>query len=236
MIFKPKIEERKGRISVTFDGKVESWKRLVSQLINDNVVLDSKNTEEFLKKKGNEEAYEVFHFYENGMSCDFTLLRHGIFSVSKVGEPFLTYGHVHEREIGEAYSVIRNDCFFEFTDKKTLETFIVHVSQGDSIFIHPRFMHRIISHKKDCLVFNFVPEEAGHDYNIIKNKGFPVHLIYHLKDGSIVFVRNERYGKANLKIIKKVKVKMNPMKLFKENPERLKDILKNPEKYKKFYF
>jgi len=236
MIFKFKIKEKNGRIKLTFGKKVKPWKRFASQIINDNVILDVKNARKFLKAKGNKEVYRVFHFDANGLSCDFTLLRHGIFSTSSIGEPFLTYGHLHEKNMGEAYSVLKNDCFFELTDKRRFETFIVYLKKEDSIFIHPRFLHRIISYKKDCLVLNFVPKEAGHNYNIIKNKGFPVHLIYYLKDGTIALVKNKKYRKVKFNFVKRIKTKVDPIRVFGKNPENLKKILENPKKYEKFYF
>jgi len=236
MKFSYKIKERKGKLSVTFKGKPKSWKRFVSRLINDKVVLDIKSARNFLKIKGDKEVYRVFHFESNGLSCDFTLLHHGLFSISKKGEAFLTYGHLHKKYKGEAYSVLRNDCFFELVNKKTFETFIIHLKKGTSIFIHPKFLHRIISHKKDCLVFNFVPEDAGHNYKIIKNKGFPFHLLYNSKSKDIEIVKNKRYRKAKLKFIKKIKTRIDPIKLFGKNTKKLKDILENPNKHKKIYF
>jgi len=235
MKFSYKVKERKGKLNVTFKGRPKSWKRFASKLINDRVILDIKNARNFLKIKGDREVYRVFHFESNGLSCDFTLLRHGLLSISKKGELFLTYGHLHEKHRGEAYSVLRNDCFFELVNKKTFETFIIHLKKGDSIFIHPRFLHRIISHKKDCLVFNFVPEDAGHNYRIIKNRGFPFHLLYDLRSKDIEIVKNKRYRKGKLKFIKKIRSK-DPIKLFERNPSKLKEILKNPDKHKKIYF
>lgn len=231
-----KVKEREGKLNVTFKGKVKCWERFASKLIDDRIILNIKRARKFLKIKGDKEVYRVFHFEVNDLSCDFTLLRHGLFSISKKGEPFLTYGHLHEKHMGEAYSVLKNSCFFELANKKTFETFIIHLKEGDSIFIHPRFLHRIISHKKDCLVFNFVPEDAGHDYRTVKNKGFPFHLLYDLESEDIEIVRNKRYKKARLKFIKRIESKVNPIKLFEKNPDKLKDVLENPDKYKKIYF
>ena len=235
MIFDCKVKETKGRLKVKFKKRPESWKRFASKLIRDKVILDIKNARKFLKSKGDKEIYRVFHFEANGLSCDFTLLRHGIFSVSKTGEPFETYGHVHERYMGEAYTVLKNSCFFELADKKTYETFILYLKKGDSIFIHPRFLHRVISFRKDCFVVNFVPKRAGHDYKVIKNKGFPIHLVYHLKEGAVGFVKNEKYRKARFMFVKRVRTK-DPIKLFEKDPEKLKDILEKPRRYKKLYF
>jgi len=233
MIFGCKVKERKGRLKVKFRKRPGSWKRFASKLIRDKVVLDIKNAKKFLKSRGDKEIYRVFHFEANGLSCDFTLLRHGIFSVSKTGEPFETYGHVHK--MGEAYVILKSDCFFELADKKTHETFIVYLKKGDSIFIHPRFLHRMISFRKDCFVVNFVPKKAGHDYKAIKNKGFPVHLIYYLKEDTIGFVKNEKYRKVKFRFVKRVRAK-DPIKLFEKDLEKLKDILKKPGRYKKLYF
>lgn len=204
-------------------------------MINDGVILDTKNARDFLKKKGKEEIYRVFHFAVDGLSCDFTLLRHGVFSLYDRGELFLTYGHLHSNRIGEVYVVLKNDCFFELSDKDTSKTFIIYVRKGDAIFIHPRFLHRIISFRKDCLVLNFLPSQIKHNYNVIKNKGFPVHMLY-LKKGVLCLIRNKKYGKAKFKLVKRIGTKVNPIALFEKDPTKLKDILVNPDKYKKLYF
>ncbi|MEM7821396.1 MAG: glucose-6-phosphate isomerase family protein [Candidatus Aenigmatarchaeota archaeon] len=234
-MFGLKVNELNDRIEVSFRKKPECWKRFASALVKDRVILDITNGINFLKNKGDVEVYQVFHFEIKNLSCDFTLLRHGIMSTSKIGEPFLTYGHVHEKYKGEAYHVIKNDCFFQLSDITNYKTFFIHMKEGNSIFIHPNFLHRIISYKRDCLVFNFVPKDAGHDYNKVKNRGFPFHVIYNLEKDKISFVKNKKYSGGEFKFLDGMESE-NPIKIFKKSKSELIHILENPDKHRKIYF
>jgi len=247
MDFGFEIKETNGNLMINFKHEIENWKRYVSELIRDRVIFDIKNAEKFLNKRGDEIVYEVYNLWKSvgkfkkifertDIVCDVTHLNFGVFSVSDKGELFSTYGHAHEKEYGEAYTVLKNNCFLILSDRKTHNTFIILLKEGDSIFIHPKFLHRLVSYKRDSLVVGLVPKEAGHNYSVIKNKGFPFHLLYDKKKGKIQVKKNKIYKKANYKMIKRIKTKINPIKLLERKPEKLKDILENPEKHKKVYF
>lgn len=216
-------------------------------MIDDKVVLDIKNAKEFLNERGDLIVYEVYNLWKNiekfrrafesmGIACDITYLNFGVFSVSGNGELFSTYGHAHEKEYGEAYTVLKNKCFLILSDRKTNDTSIILLKEGNTIFIHPKFLHRLTSYKKDSLVVGFTVKGTGHNYSIIKNRGFPFHLFYDKKGDKIRVEKNGMYKKSNYKIIKNIKSKINPVKLLEKNPEKLKDILENPERHKKVYF
>ncbi len=241
------FKEVKENIYLDLKEEIPNWKRFASQLIKDKVIMDLKNGKELLKFSGDFIVYEVYNLWKSvekfkriyektGIVCDVTLLNHGIFSLSSKGELFSTYGHAHEKDLGEAYLVLSNKCLLILSDKKTYETFIIQLKKGEFIYIHPKFLHRITSFGKDCLLISFAPEKAGHNYLVIKDKGFPFHVFYDKEKKKIEIRKNKNYRNGKYKLVRKVKCKLNPLKLLIKNPEKLKDILENPEKYKKIYF
>lgn len=245
MDFGYKLKESEGKLIICFKHKVAGWKRLTSELVKDKVILDLENAKRMMKTKGDQIVYEQYHpwksierfkeiFRKTKIASDLTFLKFGVFSPSDNGELFSTYGHGHETECGEGYFVLRNNCFLVLTDKKTYETFILHLKEGDYTFIHPKFLHRSVCDKKNVLIATIYPEEAGHDYSIIKNKGFPFHIF--LIKNKIKIVKNPEFKKGKFELVKRIKTKINPINLLERNPEKLKLILKNPERYKEFYF
>ncbi len=230
-----------------FKKEIPNWKRYASELIKDRVILDLENAKKMVEACGDFIVYELYQLWKavekfkklyekTKIVSDVTILNHGIFSLSNKGELFSTYGHAHEAEVGEAHYVLKNKCFLILSDKKTYETFIIELREGDFVYIHPRFLHRTTSFKKDCLFITFAPEKAGHNYLAVKGKGFPFHLFYDKKKDKFEIRKNERYKGGEYKLIKKIKKKLNPLNLLEKNPEKLKDMLEDPEKYEKIYF
>ena len=231
------IKECGKEIKLDFGRKIESKKRYLSELLNDKVILDLENAKKLLEKKGDVLVYEVYNlwkfdevaknFLENfGLMMDVTLLKHGVFSL-KEGEAFCTYGHAHQKNLGEVYQILKNECFLLLAHKKTFNSYLIKLKEGYSFFIHPSFIHRLISGEKDSLILNFVPEDAGHDYDIVKNKGFPFHVFYD-KNKKLYFKENEKYPKAGLVLVENIK-KLDALKLAQKNPEKLREILRRPK-------
>jgi oxalate decarboxylase/phosphoglucose isomerase-like protein (cupin superfamily) len=219
----------KKRIKVIFNKKVDFWERRLTELLKDHVIL----TEEESVHKKDTLVYTVFHLDEKiDICCDATLLKFGKFPFKKRGELFSTYGHLHERGFGECYLCLKNRVFLILTDKENFDTKIVKMKEGDVVFIDPKYMHRLTIKDADALVLGFVPKEAGHDYDVIKNKGFPYHIF---SNGKIEFVCNEKYGLKKLSVVNAKKINLNPIHLFLKNTEKLREILLNPKKYKKIY-
>ena len=247
MDFGFKLSNKKSGLLINFEEGIANWKRYVSEMIKDKVILDLKSAKDFLDKNGDMIVYELYNLWKSvkdvkkvyrstGITCDVTCLNFGLFSNYNKGELFSTYGHAHEKDYGEVFKVIKNECFIVLADRKTYETYIAHLKEKDVIFIHPRFIHRLVSYKRDSIIINFVPKEAGHNYIIVKNKGFPFHLFYDKKKKKLEIKHNRKYSTKKYKILKRRKRSLDPMKLFEKNPEKLKDILENPEKYRKLYF
>jgi glucose-6-phosphate isomerase len=212
------------------------WERKMSELIKDKVILDLKNAKKALEFFGDRTVYYVYNLWrgierykkikdEYKLNFDVTLLKFGLFSLTKDGETFLTYGHKHEKNRGEFYTVLKNECYLLLSDLNKKKSIIIEMKEGTSVLIHPRFIHRLISIGKDCLVLGIVPEDAGHDYNIVKNKGFPHHIF--MQNGWLKIVENKKYKGFSIEKISAKKLSI-PIK-------KLSQILMYPNKYKKFY-
>ena len=240
------LEDADGRLKISFKENPVAWDRFASQLVKDEVILDTENAKKKLEE-GDEIVYSVYNVWKFidsvkaistkiDASSNITLLRHGVFSTTDSGELFLTYGHAHEKYYGEFYTILKNQCFIVLADIQTNETFIIQLKEGDSIFIHPKFLHRMVSYKKDVLMFDTSPRGAGHNYEIVKKKGFPFHVFYDAKRDEIKFVKNKKYENSKLKFFERIEPKINPIELLEKDPEKLKDILENPDRHKKIYF
>ncbi|MEM5766587.1 MAG: glucose-6-phosphate isomerase family protein [Candidatus Aenigmatarchaeota archaeon] len=231
------------KLSLDFGKEVEPKKRNLSNLLKDKVIIDLKNAKELLNKKGDLTIYEVFNlwnfqelakdFLKNfGVMIDITLLRQGVFSVGEEGEAFCTYGHAHEKKLGEFYIALKNSCYLLLSHIQTFNSYLIKIKEGYSFYIHPSFIHRLISGKKDCVILNFVPEKAGHDYDVVKNKGFPFHIFYD-KNKDLQFKENEKYPRSSLVIIKNIK-KFDVLRLAEAEPKKLKEILNKPKSIHNF--
>ncbi|MCS7105755.1 MAG: hypothetical protein NZ942_00330 [Candidatus Aenigmarchaeota archaeon] len=240
-----KLKEKGSSLNLNFEQRVEGWKRFASQLVKDKVILDLENAEKMLKVKGDLVVYEQYNlwkslndfkeiFEKTRIASDLTLLKFGVYSDSKEGELFSTYGHAHETYCGEVYYVIKNNCFVVLSEKQTFRTFIIKLKEKDFLFVHPKFYHRTVCWKKDVLFATFYPEVAGHDYSSIKNKGFPFHLF--LTKNKLEIRANQNFKNCEFTLIKKIKNKENPIRLLEKNQERLKEILFDPYKNEKIYF
>jgi oxalate decarboxylase/phosphoglucose isomerase-like protein (cupin superfamily) len=240
------LKQSRGEILLVSKKDIPHYKRYASKLIKDEVILDLENAKRKIERTGDFIVYEVYNLWKSeeffqklhrriGLVGDLTILKHGVFSDSGKGELFSTYGHAHEKDFGEVYMILKNECFLTLTEKGSLKTFIVKLKEGTSAFIHPKFMHRTTAYRKDCLFLTLAPEKAGHDYLCVKGKGFPIHLFYDADGGKVEFRENPRF-KVDYTIVKKLDKKVDAFKIAQENPEMLKEILENPERYRDFYF
>ena len=227
------------RVKIKFFNKISSWERRANELISNKVILDTRNAKKLVKKKGNFTVYKVFNLWKDiekyknirkkyKLNSDITLLRHGIFSPGKNGELFVTYGHIHEKFRGELYMVLKNSCFLMLTHKKTYKTYLVKLKSGNNFFISPEYFHRLVASTKDCVVLNYIPEDAGHNYEKLKNKGFPYHIF--LTNGWYEIVKNPAYKSSKLEILTPKSINLESI-----GKKKLSRILFYPKKYKNFY-
>ncbi|MEM5815288.1 MAG: glucose-6-phosphate isomerase family protein [Candidatus Aenigmatarchaeota archaeon] len=224
------------KIRIEFKEEPVYWERKMSELIKDKVIIDIENGGKALNFFGDRTVYTVYNLWsgikkyklikeKTKLNFDLTLLKNGVFSLEKDGELFLTYGHAHEKRRGEFYQVIKNDCIILLANLEKREAFFAELKEGDTIFIHPNYIHRLISTGKDCLVLGIVPEDAGHNYEIVKNRGFPFHFFK--QENWIKIVENKKFEKFSIKKVRQKKIRVGIKKL--------KNILFEPNKQKKFY-
>lgn len=240
-----RYKHEKGKISLTVKEGTPHHHRHASRLIEDEVILDLENAKKKLEETGDYVVYSVYNlwksvdffkelFRKTGLVGDLTLLNYGFFSSHDRGELFCTYGHAHERYFGEAYIVLKNDCFLTLSERNNFQSFVVWLKEGDSIFIHPDYMHRMTVYKGGCLFLTMAPEKAGHDYLCVKGRGFPVSLFYNPDKDRVEVKRNPKFT-ASYKVVKRIK-KVYALKIVREDPEKLKRILEDPEKHAEYYF
>ncbi|MCS7093690.1 MAG: glucose-6-phosphate isomerase family protein [Candidatus Aenigmarchaeota archaeon] len=225
------------KIEVYFPERPVYWERRISELLP--VIMDVENAKKGMRFFGDLPVYYVYNLW-NGidyyrkikndykLNFDLTLLKGGVFYPGEISEFFLTYGHVHEKERGEVYRVLKNECMIMLADLKKKVCFYSELKEGDIFFVHPKYAHRLISTGRDCLVLCISPEDAGHNYEIIKGRGFPYHFF--LENGWIKIVENKKY-KDEFKI-RKV---FQKNKIDLENLDKIREILYKPNKNEKFY-
>ncbi|MEM1565722.1 MAG: glucose-6-phosphate isomerase family protein [Candidatus Bathyarchaeia archaeon] len=240
-----RYRQQDGKIFLTVKEGTPYYQRYASKLIEDKVILDLDNAKKKLKETGDCVVYSVFNLWKSidffkelyrktWLVGDLTLLNHGFFSGSDGGELFCTYGHAHEKYFGEVYTVLKNGCFLILTHRSTFQSFVVWLKEGASIFIHPDYMHRMTVHEGDCLFLTLAPEKAGHNYQCVRGRGFPVSIFYNPQKGRVEVKRNTTFI-ATYNIVKRIK-KIDALNLVRSDPEKLKEILEDPEKYVDYYF
>lgn len=240
-----RYRQENGKILLAVKEGTPHYHRYASKLIEDEVILDLDNARKKLKETGDCVVYSVFNLWKSidffkdlyrktGLVGDLTLLNHGFFSSHGGGELFCTYGHAHEEHFGEAYTVLKNKCFLILSHRNTFQSFVVWLKEGSSIFIHPDYMHRMTVYKEDCLFLTFAPEKAGHNYQCVKGRGFPISMFYNPEKDRVEVKRNPTFTAA-YNVVKRIK-KIDVLKLVRSDPEKLKEILENPEKYVGYYF
>ena len=138
------------------------------------------------KREDNPTIYEVYECETKGLNFATTIIYPG-----KVeNEYFMTKGHVHKKRADEIYIGIKGrglillqskDDFLSFEIKKDM---IIHVPEG--------YAHRSVNISNENLVFLAIyANDAGHDYDFIKRKGFRKRVIE--KNGEYSLIENPNY-------------------------------------------
>jgi len=188
------------------------WKRSLSRLVDDGVILDLKAGKELLEKEGDVTVYEVINLWRflpgigeiserSRVYCDITVLNHGVISTTGAGELFLTYGHDHTRRFGEIYSVLAGKGSLVMYLPGSNTTRVIRMKKGDEHYIPPGWVHRFCCSEEGVVLAGFVPHEAGHRYETVKNKGFPYHLFFDEHTRETAYIRNPKFGHAELEIL-----------------------------------
>ena len=215
--------------------EVAGWKRTLGKLVSDRVILDENEGRAFLEKSGDPVVYEVYNLSKSipklieisertKVYCDVTVLNYGVISNSGFGELFLTYGHDHEKPVGEIYSVLAGSGSLVVYKPNGNETVVVRMRAGDDHLIPPGWIHRFCCGDEGVVLAGFVPHEAGHLYDVVRMKGFPFHLFRDERTGEVLYRRNPRFERASLEVTE-AKGSFDAVRKYLEKPMELRRMM-----------
>lgn len=183
-----------------FSAKIDLAKRAVEPYTKHNVVKlsslkeyfsDQAEVERMIKRAGDIVVYEYFEnsFDTNDENLNFGLT---VMYPGKVGrEYFLTRGHFHEKRAAEIYVGLEGEGII-LMQSKDGEVEWRPLRPNTVVYVPPGWGHRTINTGKQELTFFFAyPSDAGHDYEIVRKKGFAKLVIE--ENGVAVLVENPRY-------------------------------------------
>lgn len=108
----------------------------------------------------------------NGLSYAFTFLNPGTVG----GEYYMTKGHAHRKESAELYMTFGGKGVMLLMDKKG-KCKRDKLEAGKFTYVPPGFAHRAVNTGAGQLVFLAIyHSDSGHDYNVVKKKGFGVRI------------------------------------------------------------
>ena len=152
----------------SFNKKVEVRLSDLKDFFNDQEVVNN-----ILSKPRNPIIYE---YYENSQPEVEGHLNFGVTIINpgKIGkEYYLTRGHYHAKEgTAEIYIGLKGEGIM-IMQKKDGQAIYLSIKRGSIIYVPPYWAHRTINVGKRKLSLLYIyPADAGHDYEIIKQKGF----------------------------------------------------------------
>ncbi len=183
-----------------FSAKIDLAKRIIEPYTKHNVVRLSDLKEYFsdqaevgrmISSLGDIVVYEYFEnsfeVKEENLNFGLTVLYPG-----KVGrEYFLTRGHFHEKRAAEIYVGLEGEgiILMQSEDGRVEWRPLEH---NTVVYVPPGWGHRTINTGNKRLTFFFAyPADAGHDYEIVREKGFAKLIVE--EDGRPVLIDNPRY-------------------------------------------
>ncbi|MEM4355793.1 MAG: glucose-6-phosphate isomerase family protein [Nitrososphaerota archaeon] len=188
---------------MTFATKIDMVKLLMENYTNHKVVKlsslreyfsEPEKVDETLREKGDVVVYEYFEkIFENGgghLNFGLTILYPG-----KVGrEYFMTRGHFHEKQAAEIYVGLEGEGLILMqSEDGRVEWQPLELNRV--VYVPPGWGHRTINIGQGKLVLFFAyPSDAGHDYEIVRVKGFAKLVLE--EEGRFVLKDNPRYVAA----------------------------------------
>jgi len=150
-----------------------------------------EEVDRLLKEKGDITVYKyyekVFEEGQGNLNFGITILYPG-----KVGkEYFMTRGHFHDREAAEIYYGMQGEgvILMQSSDGEVEWKLL---EPNSVVYVPPGWGHRTINTGSSNLVFFFLyPSDAGHNYEIVREKGFAKIIIE--ENGYFKVVENPRY-------------------------------------------
>ena len=100
-------------------------------------------------------------------------IRLNLFTPVKIGkEYFMTRGHFHQKDTGEIYYCLYGSGIV-LIQSKDGRTDYKELKPENLCYVPPGRGHRTINTGRKRFIFFFAyPSDAGHDYGIVKEKGF----------------------------------------------------------------
>jgi len=178
-------------------GVIESFKKKVQVKLSGlrEFFNDRETADQVLSSGEDPLVYEVFEHSQpevNGqINFGLTILYPG-----KVGkEYYLTRGHYHTKEnAAELYIGLAGEGMM-IMQTKDGEVAHLPIRPGDVIYVPPFWAHRTVNVGKEKLSFFFAyPSDAGHDYEVIRQKGFAKLVIE--EEGQPKVVDNPKFIKS----------------------------------------
>jgi len=150
-----------------------------------------KAAEEILSKGKDPKVYEYYEFSVEDAPGQLTLGLTVIYPGKVGGEYFMTRGHFHEKPAAEFYYGIYGTGMLLAQSEDGRTDYLV-LKPGVIGYVPPGWGHRTINTGRRRFVFFFAyPSDAGHDYGIVKEKGFAKIVLE--EKGKPKLVDNPRY-------------------------------------------
>ncbi|MEM0440205.1 MAG: glucose-6-phosphate isomerase family protein [Candidatus Caldarchaeum sp.] len=190
----------------TFSAKIDLHKRLIEPYTNHRIVKlsalkeyfsETHEVEKLLQTRGDFVVYEYYEkTFESGMGhVNFGLT---VMYPGKVGrEYFMTRGHFHEKPAAEIYYGLEGEGLIVMqTADGVVEA--RELTPNSVVYVPPGWGHRTVNTGSKELVFFFAyPFDAGHDYEIVKTKGFAKLVVE--ENGRPKLVDNPKYLTSSVK-------------------------------------
>lgn len=188
---------------MTFSTKIDISKLLIENYTNHRVVKlsslkeyfsEPEKVDEILKERGDITVYEYYEkiFEGEGVNLNFGLT---ILYPGKVGkEYFMTRGHFHEKKAAEIYVGLEGQGLILMQSEDGRVEW-QPLDQNRVVYVPPGWGHRTVNTGKERLVFFFAyPSDAGHDYEIVRAKGFAKLVLE--ESGRLRLADNPKYVRA----------------------------------------
>jgi glucose-6-phosphate isomerase len=153
---------------------------------------DQEAVNKILSKSKNPIIYE---YYENSQPEVEGHLNFGVTIINpgKIGkEYYLTRGHYHANENSSEVYIGLNGEGMIIMQKKDGQFSYLSMKKGVIVYVPPFWAHRTINVGKRKFSFLYIyPSNAGHDYEIIKQKGFAKIIIE--ENGKTKIIDNPKF-------------------------------------------
>ncbi|MEM1676389.1 MAG: glucose-6-phosphate isomerase family protein [Nitrososphaerota archaeon] len=154
-----------------------------------------EDAEKILAKGEDPVIYEYYEYTptEKPGNINFGLT---IIYPGKIGkEYYMTKGHFHEKDAAEFYFCLKGKGLL-LMQNKLGEVTTIELEPGSLGYVPPGWGHRTINTGRGKFVFFFAyPSDAGHDYMLVKEKGFAKIVIEEAK--TVKIIDNPRYQKLS---------------------------------------